>query len=541
MDYVGQHLVDIVRSRARSAPSHPAVTITADGGAVDAPGVALTHAELDDTTEVMAAALARAGLARGDRAAVVLPNGPSFVHTWIGMAKAGVVEVPLHTASRGDGLRHALRLTRSGLAVVDGTGLQRLAEVAEDLPDLRTVVVTGEGPLPGQVGRADVVAMADFVAGVQPGPTVPVADTDPSVVLFTSGTTGPSKGVVLTHRANTRLAWTVGRGAGFRQGEVLFTTFPLFHVAARYVSTLAAMLVEGRVVIRERFSASRFWSQCEEEGVTAVHYLGSLLTMLLKQPERPGDTSHGVRVGYGAGAPAPVAEAFTARFGVPLHELYGMTETGAVTMNRGDRVRLGTCGTALEDCEVAVVDADDEPLPAGEIGEIVTRPSVPHTMIERYEGMPEATVAAFRNLWFHTGDRGWFDDDGFLTFVGRQKDAIRRRGENISAFEVEVVLEDHPAVAGSAVVGVADDISGEEVLAWLELREGAELDVVDLLEHCQRRLPHFAVPRYVATIDELPRNTSQRVQKHLLADRRGEDGLPADVVDAVALGWTPTR
>lgn len=541
MDYLGQHLVDIVRARGRSSPSETAVTITADGGGVDAPGVAISHAELDDASEVMAAALGRAGLAKGDRAAVVLPNGPSFVHTWIGMAKAGVVEVPLHTASRGDGLRHAMRLTRAALAVVDHQGLDRLAEVAQDLPDLRTVVVTGAGDLPGRVGAADVVGMADFVADVRPGPTVAVADTDPAVVLFTSGTTGPSKGVVLTHRANSRLAWTVGHGAGFRRGEVAFTTFPLFHVAARYVSTLAAMMVGGRVVIRERFSASRFWSQCEQEGVTAIHYLGSLLTMLLAQPEGPGDRSHGVRVGYGAGAPAPVAEAFVARFGVPLHELYGMTETGAVTMNRPGHMRPGTCGTALEDCEVAVVDDHDERLPAGEVGEIVTRPRVPHTMIERYEGMPGATVEAFRNLWFHTGDRGWFDDDGFLTFVGRQKDAIRRRGENISAFEVEVVIDDHPAVAGSAVVGVPDPISGEEVLAWLELREGAELDVVDLLEHCQRRLPHFAVPRYVAATATLPRNTSQRVQKHLLSERCGDDGLPEGVVDAVALGWTPRR
>lgn len=537
MDYPRVPIGDLVRSRAAAHPDVAAITISPDGADVTAAGEAISYAELDDRTEVMAAALARAGLDHGDRAAVMLPNGPSFVHTWIGMAKAGVVEVPLHTASRGDGLVHALGLTGAGLAVVDATGLDRLEEVADRLPSLRTVVVTGDGPLPASIGGADVVSLSAFTDGVSPGPRVDVADTDPSVVLFTSGTTGPSKGVVLSHRANTRLAATVGAGAGFTTGEVLFTTFPLFHVAARYVSTLAAMLVEGRVVIRERFSASRFWAQCAEEGVTAVHYLGSLLTMLLKQPAREVDTTHGVRVGYGAGAPLPVAEAFTARFGVPLHELYGMTETGAVTMNRAGAMRLGTCGTAMPDCEVAVVGADDRPVAPGEVGEIVTRPATPHTMIERYEGMPEATVAAFRNLWFHTGDRGSLDADGFLTFVGRQKDAIRRRGENVSAFEVEVVLEDHPSVAGSAVVGVPDEISGEEILAWLELAEGASLDVPDLLEHCQRRLPHFAVPRYVAVVDTLPRNTSQRVQKHLLKG----DGLPDDVVDREAIGWVLQR
>ncbi|AXV08913.1 Long-chain-fatty-acid--CoA ligase [Euzebya pacifica] len=538
MDYLGQHIGRIVRERASTSPDVPVVTISPDGAEPGTPGVPITYAELDDRTEVMAAALTRAGVTKGDRAAVMLANGPSFVHSWIGMAKAGVVEVPLHTASRGDGLRHALGLTGASLAVVDERALQRIGDVAHDLPSLRTLVVCGDpDDLPGRVGGADVVSMSDFVHGVRPGPAVDVADTDPSVVLFTSGTTGPSKGVVLSHRANTRLAWSVGQGAGFQRSEVLFTTFPLFHVAARYVSTLAAMLVEGRVVIRERFSASRFWEECAEEGVTAVHYLGSLLTMLLKQPARSVDSGHGVRVGYGAGAPKPVAEAFTERFGVPLHELYGMTETGAVTMNRAGAYRLGSCGTALEDCEVAVVGADDEALPAGEVGEIVTRPSVPHIMIEQYEGMPEATVDAFRNLWFHTGDRGWLDADGFLHFVGRQKDAIRRRGENVSAFEVEVVLEDHPSVAGSAVVGVPDEISGEEILAYLELREGAVLDVASVLDHCQTRLPHFAVPRYVAAVASLPRNTSQRVQKHLLDVSATADG----VVDREAIGYVVTR
>ena len=291
MDYLGQHIGRIVRERARTSPDVPVVTISPDGAEPGTPGVPITYSELDDRTEVMAAALARAGVTKGDRAAVMLTNGPSFVHSWIGMAKAGVVEVPLHTASRGDGLRHALGLTGASLAVVDERALQRIGDVADDLPSLRTLVVCGDADdLPGRVGGADVVSMSDFVHGVRPGPAVDVADTDPSVVLFTSGTTGPSKGVVLSHRANTRLAWSVGQGAGFQRGEVLFTTFPLFHVAARYVSTLAAMLVEGRVVIRERFSASRFWEECAEEGVTAVHYLGSLLTMLLKQPARSVDS-----------------------------------------------------------------------------------------------------------------------------------------------------------------------------------------------------------------------------------------------------------
>lgn len=521
-------LGEVVRHRARTQPERRVVRF---------PGRPVTYAELDDRTERMAAALAGVGLAKGDHAAVMLPNGPAFLDAWIGMAKAGVVEVPLHTASRGDGLRHALHLTRARLVVVAADLVDRLAAVADDLPDLRTVVVVGDAA-GVEVPGAEVVDLETFLASGTPAAPVELSPFDTSVVLFTSGTTGPSKGVVMSHRANFRLARTMSAAAGFRPGEVLFTTFPLFHVAARYVSTLAAMLVDGEVVIRERFSASRFWEDCAAEGVTAIHYLGSLLTILLKQPERPVDRDHGVRLAYGAGAPAPIAEAFESRFGLRLYELYGMTETGAVTMNRDGAYKPGTCGTVLDDCEVAIHDEHDRPLPPGQVGEICVRPKEPSIMITEYIGMPEATVAAFRNLWFHTGDRGWFDEEGYLHFSGRQKDAIRRRGENVSAFEVESVLEDHPDVAECAVLGVPDEISGEEVLAWVVLKDGATVEPAALLDHCQERLPYFAVPRYVAWADALPRNTSQRVEKHVLRER----GLPpAHAWDREAHGYELRR
>lgn len=526
MDVLGH----LIRTRASSDPDHPVVTVA---------GERLTYAQLHTRSDVFAAALDRAGLVPGDHAAVVLPNCPAFLDAWIGMAKAGVVEVPLHTASRSDGLRHALFLTRSRLVVVDALLLDRVAAVAEDLPDLGVVVVVGPPatPPPATVGHARVVALADFTAGVGVAPTPALTPLDTSVVLFTSGTTGPSKGVVMSHRSNFRLARTMSEAASLAEGDVLLTTFPLFHVAARYASTLAAMLVGGRVVIRKRFSAGRFWQECAAEGVTAVHYLGSLLTILLRQPEGPADTAHDVRLAYGAGAPAPVAEAFATRFGMPLFELYGMTETGAVTMNRAGAMRLGSCGRVLPDCEVAIHDTDDEALPTGQVGEIVVRPLQPGIMLDRYVGMPEATLEAVRNLWFHTGDEGRFDDDGYLWFEGRRKDSIRRRGENVSAFEVEVVLDRHPAVAGSAVIGVPDAISGEEVMAWVEPVAGHDLDLTALIDHCAGHLPYFAVPRYMHQVDVLPRNTSQRVEKHRLR----EQGLPEGTWDREAAGYVLER
>ena len=516
----------VVRERAREQPDRRIVRFA---------DAAVTYGELDARSDRVAAALAAAGMQHGDRAAVLLPNGVQFLDTWVGMAKLGMVEVPLHTSLRGDPLRHALRLSGCRLAVVDAPLVERVAAAADGLPDLRTLVVVGDGPA-GDAGDLEVVGFDDFVASGPPNPPdVDVSTYDRSAILFTSGTTGPSKGVVLTHSANVRLARSVSGAAGLRAGDVLFTTFPLFHVAARYVSTLAAMLIDAEVVIRQKFSASRFWEDCAAEGVTAIHYLGSLLTILLKQPEKPGDRDHAVHTAYGAGAPLPIAEAFEARFGLRLFELYGMTETGMVTMNREGAYKPGSCGTILDDCEVEIHDDDDHPLAPGEVGEIVARPSLPHIMIEEYVGMPEETLAAFRNLWFHTGDLGTFDEDGYLHFVGRKKDAIRRRGENVSAFEVETVLEDHPAVAEVAVIGVPDDISGEEVLALIVAR--SEIDPVALLDHCQARLPYYAVPRYVRFVETLPRNLSQRVEKHALR----AEGVTAETWDREQHGYQLVR
>lgn len=513
----------ILRHRVDQRPDHPVVRF---------PDAAVTYSRLADRSAQVANLVRDLGIVAEDHVGVMFPNGPAFLETWFGLARLGVVEVPVNTAYRGDILGYVLRQSRCRALVVHERWLSRVAAVADDLSDLRHVLVVGAGPrapdLDGlQVGRAD---LADFAPAVAARPTTldaaPVNPLDRSVVLYTSGTTGPSKGVVLTHNANFRLATTMSRASGFEPDEVLFTAFPLFHVAARYVSVLAAMLVDGAVVVHDRFSASRFWDTCADEGVTAIHYLGSLLTMLLKQPEHDREREHRVRLAYGAGAPLPVATEVERRFGLRLFELYGMTETGAVTMNRAGAWRAGTCGTALPDNQVEIHDDRGRRQPPGTEGEIVVRPDEPHIMIEEYLGMPEATLAAFRDLWFHTGDRGSLDADGFLTFSGRSKDAIRRRGENVSAWEVEVVVADHPDVASCAVIGVPDAISGEEVMAVVVLQPGRTLEPEALLDHCQARLPYFAVPRYVVATAELPTNTSQRVEKYKLRDQ-----------DLVAVAW----
>lgn len=534
--YAGTATVEeLLRVRVDARPDHPVVRFNGEDGSHD-----VTYADLWDRSGRFVAALGTLGLTSGDAAAIMLPNGPAFLTAWFGMARSGIVEVPINTAYRGDLLSYVLAQSRCRLVVTNAALLPRITAIVEQLPDLDHLVLVGDvrdAGDPDLPQRCQVSSFDDLLQAHDPVvASSPVEPTDRSVVLYTSGTTGPSKGVVLSHNANFRLARTMSAAAGFRRDEVLLTAFPLFHVAARYVSALASMLIDGRVIINERFSSSRFWEECQQEQVTAIHYLGSLLTMLLKRPPTEAERHNAVRIAYGAGAPLPVWEEVERRFGLELYELYGMTETGAVTMNRSGAYRSGSCGRVLDDCEVAVHDAEDRPLPPGQTGEIVVRPSEPHIMIEEYLAMPEATLEAFRNLWFHTGDLGYFDKDGYLYFVGRQKDAIRRRGENVSAYEVETVLADDDRVEAVAVVGVDDEISGEEVLAVVVPRD-PELTATSLLDVAQHRLPYFAVPRYVRLVDGLPMTPSQRVEKYKLR----EAGVTDDTWDREIAGYEVQR
>ena len=494
----------------------------------------LTWGGLDGTASRVASGVHQLGLGQGDRAAIMLGNRPEYLGLWFGMGRAGVVEVPLNTGLRGDMLIHMLNTCGCRLLVIEAQWLDRVEQVASRLESLETVVVLGEG---GIAAFPCVPYEGLLDAGGIP-PAVSVDPYDPAVILFTSGTTGPSKGAVLTHNANFRLAEHTCQLMGYGEDEVLFNMFPLYHVNARYATVLPAMTLDrGTAVLHDRFSASRFWDICRAEGVTAFNFMGALVMMLFKQPEREEDADNPVRCAYGAPAPVAVLERFERRFGVELVEVYGSTELGACLQNqRGDR-RIGSCGLEAPHYVVDIHDEHDNSVAPGVEGEIVVRPREPHVMVEQYFGAPEATVAAFRNLWFHTGDRGRKDEDGWFYYVDRLKDAIRRRGENISSWEVEQVINDHEAVAESAAIGVPSELTEEEVLVVVALQNGAELAPEALLDFCQERLPHFAVPRYVRFIPGLPRNHAQRIQKQELR----ADAVTADTWDREEHGYVVKR
>jgi crotonobetaine/carnitine-CoA ligase len=471
-------------------------------------GEPVTYADLAGKSARFAAGLQALGIEPGDRVAVMMPTRPEFLYAWFGILAAGAIEVPIHDAARGPGIAYILDTTGARALVVDEEHVDHVADQIGGVESLERVIVTGPKP---ELDKP-VEEFADLLAR-DPADVVERSPSDIASILFTGGTTGPPKGVALPHNHNLNLAEGVCEEIGYSEDDVIYSFFPLFHANAKYMTVLAAMVSGAKCVIHKRFSASRFWDICAEHGVTAFNGMGEVLRILLKQPQRDGDRTHSVRVVVGAAAAADLVMDFEERFGIAVLDAYGMTETGPTIMVPWDKRRPGAAGLPTPWYEVRLVDADDNDVPVGETGEIAVRPRKPFVMMERYWRNDAATLASMRNLWFHTGDNAYRDEDGFFWFVARGTDSIRRRGENVSAWEVERVLADHPELLEAAVYGVPSELGGQEVMVAVVRRPESGITPEDLLDYCTGKMPHFAVPRYVRFMDALPRSHAQRVLK----------------------------
>jgi crotonobetaine/carnitine-CoA ligase len=472
----------------------------------------------------VAGALLEWGIVPGERVAIMMSNSPDFVRAWFGVARSGAIEVAVHAAYRGPLLEHILAESGARILFCDAEFLARLHGLA--LPALERVVVRGDvsGDVPA---RVEIHPLAEALQERRAPDLPAVLASDPSCILYTSGTTGPSKGVVLAHSANLALAHANIALMEYTSDDVLYTAFPLFHVNAKFTSVTSAMITGARLVLDERFSASRFWTTMRDEGITSFNYMGSLLTILAKQPPSDRDRDHDVTRCYGGACPPALWGPFEERFGVRLHEHYGMTEIGIATQNtRLDR-RPGSIGRATPTFEVRVADDEDREVPPGEVGEIQVRPRLPGIILREYWARPDATIAAMRNLWFHTGDRARVDADGFFYYVDRLTDSIRRRGENVSSFEVESVVNAFGPVVESAAYGVPSELGEDDVMIAVVAEDRSAFDVDALVSHCEQSLAYFAVPRYIRVVDALPKTASQRVKKFVLR----EQGVAEDTVD----------
>jgi carnitine-CoA ligase len=492
-----------------------------------------SFAQMRDAAARMAGSFAAAGVGEGERVAIMAENRSEVVDAWFACAWLGAILVPVNTATRGPQLEHVLSNSGPRVLAIE-PGLRRHLDVLEGAPEeLERVWLLGEEGAADWRGRP---------VSAFPGPGEPVAARavgpgDTVAILYTSGTTGPSKGVMCPQ---AQFYWwarsTAAMLGGLSAEDRLYTCLPLFHTNA--LNACIQALIHGvEIVVGPRFSASRFWPRLVEADATVTYLLGAMVSILAKRPASPDDRAHRLRVALAPATQAELHELFRERFGVVLRDGFGMTETNAVIGARDGLQRPGTMGFVMPGYEAKVVDENDERQPDGTPGELVLRADAPFAFATGYWRMPAQTVASWRNLWFHSGDRVLQEPDGSFRFLDRMKDAIRRRGENISAWEVEQVLVSHPEVAAAAVVPVPSELGEDDVMAWVVLRDGASLAPEALIAHCEPRLAYFAIPRYLELVEALPLTENGKVRKFVLRER----GIGEHAWDREAAGYVLGR
>jgi carnitine-CoA ligase len=481
-------------------------------------GVRWSFRQTRDFAARTAGLLAAAGIQRGDRVALMCGNRAELMQIALGCGWLGAVSVPINTASRGFQLQHMLGNSGATLLVIEDALLAGLEGLDLGALPLQRIWRIGDAAPPAQNLGAMTVEKMPEAAAAEALPAARVAVGDLFTILYTSGTTGLSKGVCCPHGQFFWWGFYTGRQLGVREGDVLHTPLPLFHTNA--LNCFFQALLHGATqVVESKFSVSNFWTALGASGATITYLLGAMVPMLLSRPPSPDERGHRVRVALAPGVPAHFHGEFTERTGVILLDGFGTTESNAVIGSTEATRQSGRIGLLADGFEARVVDEDDNAVPDGTAGELMLRAREPFAMANGYFGMPEKTVEAWRNLWLHTGDRLIRDPDGYYRFIDRMKDAIRRRGENISSFEVEQVLVSHPAVSIAAVFPVSSELAEDEVMAAIILKDGAELDEAELVRFCEGKMSYFAVPRFVEFVDEVPRTENGQVQKFKLRER----------------------
>jgi carnitine-CoA ligase len=485
----------------RAAVAHPDYPVCRLGEQV------MTRRELAGRACAFADALHRRGLNRGDRVAIMLDNSPDHLAAIFGLAKAGMVWVPVNTRLKGDGLAY----------ILDHSAPRLLLAEAMLAPAL-------EPALPSRLKESVVLRSTAAGAALLAGPSKNGGDWGRAAgeegaaallnISYTSGTTGRPKGVLVTHRMLQAAAEAVLSLAEIRDGDCMIVWEPFFHIGGSQL-VIIPLLHKVTLTLVERFSASRFLDQLRESGATQLHYLGSVLPALLKQPPRPDDRTHGVRIAWGGGCPRHIWRAVETRFGVSIRECYGMTETSSI-VSCNLTAKLGSVGRALPWFEMDVVDENGRPASPGELGEIIVREQAPGVLFSGYFRDPTATATALREGVLHTGDLGARDDAGDFYFHGRKTDSLRHRGENVSAFDVEHVVRQYPDVEECAVIGVPSELGEQDVMLFVKPSPGRLVDPAALAAWCADRLASFQLPRYIAQVEQFQKTASERIMKHAL-------------------------
>jgi len=523
-DPAGWVLPEVLRARAEADPDRDYLRF--------GDGPWLGYGEIDARANRVANAFLARGLGKGEVVSVLMPNSVDNVVTWFGILKAGGTESPINLAYKGDFLSWVINLPRSRFLVISDDHLGDLARIEGDLPHLERVFVRGSGRREGPDPRVAWEPFEALLDAPDTPPGVEVSWVDDARVMFTSGTTGRSKGVIKQHASDYFSARTYIEVCEVTQDDTFFSCLPLFHSNAQVLAAYPAMVANARIAFVERYSASRFWDQVIDAGATILNTVSAINYFIWNTPPSESDRAHRVSRIMAMPAPKDIYHAFQERFGIRFIEGYGLTETGMVTYHPpGAAPRPGSCGVATPGFEVLVVESGtDRPVPPGTPGEIVVDMRIPNIVMRAYAGMPEKTAEDFRNLKLHTGDLGRLDEDGYLYFMDRIKDYVRRRGENVSSMEVERTVASHPLVLEAAAIGVqaGEGASAEqEILVCLVPRDGDAPDLGELAAWLDERMPYFAVPRYYRIVDHLPKTPTERVQKTALR----EAGITEDTWD----------
>ncbi|ADB50492.1 AMP-binding protein [Conexibacter woesei] len=499
----------LLRRHALATPDAPFV-LFADGSS-------WSYADAWQETLRAASGLRALGVRRGDRVMAWLPNGPDILRTWFGANQLGAVFSPINTAFRGRVLEHVVGKTDPHLIVAHADLVGRLDGIASPPAAQVVTIAPGEpGPWPAEPDGDEALAEC------------PAEPWDPYAIIYTSGTTGPSKGVVSSYVHGWASVMPTARM--FDASARSLTSLPLFHAGAT-LDVIAALALGSSLALVDGFDTASFWDVVERSQATVCTLLGVMLSFLVKAP--PDERERGASLKAVFAVPLTEdAAVFAERFGCDVYTAFNMTEVSTPLLTGSNPTALGTCGRPREGVEVRVVDEHDQEVATGEVGELIVRADMPWSMNSGYWREPEATARAWRNGWFHTGDAFHVDADGDYYFVDRVKDAIRRRGENISSFEVEAEILSHPAVREAAVVAVSSEHSEDDVLAVLAPQAGGQIDPLQLIEYLAARMPHFMVPRYVRVLDELPKTLTNKVQKQELRAA----GVTDDTWDREAAG-----
>ncbi|MBT3445519.1 AMP-binding protein [bacterium] len=501
---------------------------------------ALTFSQVNKQANKIADSLKKLGINKTDKVSVYMPNSLEICLAWFGILKNGSVMVPINTAYVMDFLQYIIESSDSKIIIIAEEYLERLANIQDRIPKIEKVIVWTRDKKDGfesnGYNKTEAVSWNKFLSdGSEVEPSVEVTHLDHARLMYTSGTTGKSKGVVRPCAADYSSAQNYSSIMDLTNDDTVFTCLPLFHSNAMVMGVYPAMISGCKVVVEEKYSASKFWKWMKDFEITKFNLVGVMSYFMWNAPVVPEEKEHKVKLVLGSPAPHDIIEEFMERFNILFTEGYGLTEVGQCTFTRpNEPFRVGSCGKESPGYEIKIVNPEtDEELPRNTPGELVLRPRIPNICLHYYYKMPEKTVSDFRNLWFHTGDLCRMDEDGYIFFMDRVKDYIRRRGENISSFEVENLISTHSNIEESAAIAVKLDEQGrhseDELMIVIVLKEGLTLMPEELIEYLKPIMPKFMIPRFVRFRDSLPKTPTNRVQKVKLR----EEGITKDTWDSL--------